>query len=137
MGRSNNSFNSWSGQANIQEVDTLSAEQRLFVAVLSQAMHDAFSTHVEAYNRNNARAFLLSDSYHFRLICELAGRNPEYVTSKMKRIVTKDWKIESVPHCLTRKAYRKSIRGKRRGPKPKITGNAYYKERRRNVELSI
>ena len=54
MGRSNNSFNSWSGQANIQEVDALSAEQRLFVAVLSQAVHDAFSVHVEAYDRNNA-----------------------------------------------------------------------------------
>ena len=138
MGRSNNSFNSWSGQANIQEVDALSAEQRLFVAVLSQAVHDAFSTHVDAYDRNNARTFLLSDSYHFRLICEFAGRNPEYVTSRMKRIIAKGWDIESMPHALTRKAYRKSTRGKKPGPKKHVTGNAYYKERRkRHAELSL
>ena len=60
-------------------------ETKLFTAVLSQAVHDIFSDHVEKFDKNQAIHFLTNDSYHLRLICELAGRNPDYVRSKIRK----------------------------------------------------
>ena len=62
-----------------------SPEKKLFIAVLSQAVHDIFSDHVEKFDKNQAIHFLTNDSYHLRLICELAGRNPDYVRSKIRK----------------------------------------------------
>ena len=59
-------------------------ETKLFTAVLSQAVHDIFSDHVEKIDKSQAIDFLTRDSYHLRLICELAGRNPDYVRSKIR-----------------------------------------------------
>ena len=64
-------------------------ETKLFTAVLSQAVHDIFSDHVERIDHSQAVEFLTPDSYHLRLICELAGRNPDYVRDKIKKKLLK------------------------------------------------
>ena len=43
-----------------------------------------FSDHVERIDKSQAIEFLTRDSSHLRLICELAGRNPDYVRSKIR-----------------------------------------------------
>jgi len=63
----------------------LDPETKLFTAVLSQAVHDIFSDHVDRIDRSQAIDFLTRDSYHLRLVCELAGRNPDYVRSKIRK----------------------------------------------------
>jgi|TARA_R100001530_G_scaffold113110_1_gene80091 hypothetical protein len=60
-------------------------EKRLFIAILSQAVHDAFSSHVPGLEKRAARSFLTSNSKDFRIICELAGRNSNYVQEKIER----------------------------------------------------
>ena len=60
-------------------------ETKLFTAVLSQAVHDVFSTHVEKIDKAQAMDFLTEDSSHLRMICELAGRNPNYVRQKIRK----------------------------------------------------
>ena len=60
-------------------------ETKLFTAVLAQAVHDVFSTHVENVDKAQAMDFLTEDSYHLRMICELAGRNPDYVRAKIRK----------------------------------------------------
>ena len=50
-------------------------EKRLFIAILSQAVHDAFSDHVPKFEKRAARNFLTSNSPDFQHICEMAGRN--------------------------------------------------------------
>ena len=62
----------------------LDPEAKLFTAVLSQAVHDIFSDHVERIDKSQAIEFLTKDSYHLRLVCELAGRDPDYVRSKIR-----------------------------------------------------
>ena len=64
-------------------------ETKLFTAVLSQAVHDVFSDHVERIDQSQAVEFLTNDSWHLRLICELAGRNPDYVRDKIKKKLLK------------------------------------------------
>ena len=60
-------------------------ETHLFTAVLSQAVHDVFSTHVEKIDKRQAMDFLTEDSYHLRMICELAGRDADYVRGKIRK----------------------------------------------------
>ena len=60
-------------------------ETHLFTAVLSQAVHDVFSTHVEKFDKRQAMDFLTEDSYHLRMICELAGRDADYVRGKIRK----------------------------------------------------
>ena len=60
-------------------------EKRLFIAVLSQAVHDAFAEHVPLYEKNQARTWLMSNSKDFKEICELSGRDSRYVLEKIRR----------------------------------------------------
>ena len=60
-------------------------ETKLFSAVLSQAVHDIFSDHVDKIDKNQALNFLTEDSYHLRMICELAGRDADYVRGKIRK----------------------------------------------------
>ena len=60
-------------------------EKRLFVAVLSQAIHDVFSKHVEKRDREQAIHFLTKDSFNLRTVCEIAGRNHVYVIEKINK----------------------------------------------------
>ena len=90
MGRSSNSFTSWVGSPHTIGGQNKTPEEKLFIAVLSQAAHDVFSDHVDKLDRLQAREFLTQNTWHFKMICELAGRNPDYVTRKMKKRMQKD-----------------------------------------------
>jgi len=60
-------------------------QTKLFTAVLAQAVHDVFSTHVERMDKEQAMDFLTNDSWHLRMICELAGRDADYVRQKIRK----------------------------------------------------
>ena len=112
-------------QANILGHRVLMPEEKLFIAVLSQAVHDVFSTHVQKFEREAAIAFFMNKSKRFRDICELAGREPQYVYEKIrKRILQgKGWNLDE----SMRKTYRTRVNRKRKKYKKKhLTGNAYY-----------
>ena len=84
MGRSLNSFTSWVG-GHITGGQNSDPETKLFTAVLSQAVHDIFSTHVDTVDKDSAMDFLTEDSFHLRMICELAGRDAGYVRRKVRK----------------------------------------------------
>jgi hypothetical protein len=64
----------------------------LWVAVLSRAVEDALK--VDEYDwdcvRRTARQWFRSYTADFRLVCELAGRNPRYVREKMLKRIGKE-----------------------------------------------
>ena len=112
-------------------------EKALWVAVLSRAVLDAckgppkldmsrYANHSHknqyTYDRDQARHFFTEGGYHFRLICEMAGRNPDYVQAKVRKVLLRKdgWNVD-VPITSH---YRQ---GPKRGKKKKhLTGNAYY-----------
>ena len=106
MGRSMNSFTSWVGGAYTFGGRNSPPEEKLFGAVLSQAMHDVFSDHVDKLDKEQAKEFLTQNNWHFKLICELAGRDPEYVIRKMKKRMQED--IPLPFFSKVRKYYRQS-----------------------------
>ena len=85
MGRSSNSFTGWITGGHVNNGKNVDPETKLFTAVLAQAVHDVFSTHVEKINRAQAMDFLTEDSYHLRMICDLAGRDADYVRQKIRK----------------------------------------------------
>ena len=123
MGRSNNSFTEWVNGAHTVGGQNSTSEQCLFIAVLSQAAHDAFSTHVGRLERDAARAFFMNKSSQFKTICELAGREPQYVYEKVRNRILKanGWNLDE----SMRKTYRHKPRI-RKYKKKHLTGNAYY-----------
>ena len=76
-------------------------EEKLWTAVLARAAEDACisinnKVKHEGYSksilRGQAVAWFKSKSEDFQLVCELAGRNPDYVyTTMMKRIKAEDY----------------------------------------------
>ena len=125
MGKSSNSFSSMVRQSNFPGARTLVPEEKLFIAVLSQAAHDVFSSHVQKHDREAATAFFMNRTKRFRDICELAGREPQYVYEKIrKRILQgKGWNLDET----MRKSYRARVHRTRGKYKIKhLTGNAYY-----------
>ena len=118
MGRSNNSFLSWVGSPPTSGGQNPDPETKLFTAVLSQAVHDAFSNHVDRIDRDSAMDFLTNNSFHLRMICEMAGRDASYVRGKIRKklLSEDDWNVDvSVDRC--RKEYRGTHKGRKRGPK--------------------
>mgnify|MGYP003661523815 CR=1 FL=1 len=65
-------------------------ETKLFTAVLSQAIHDVFSDHVDKIDKRQAMDFLTQDSFHLRMICDLAGRDANYVRQKIRKRLLND-----------------------------------------------
>ena len=144
MGRASNSFTSYVGHAEETMSDdrvTL-PEKDLWVAVLCRAVLDAckgppdldmrLPTNVSHknqyhYNKDQARHFFLEGGSHFRHICEMAGRNPEYVQAKVRKVILrkKGWNVD-IP--ITSHYRQGPKRGRRRGKykKKHLTGNAYY-----------
>ena len=143
MGRSTNSFTSYVGHAEetISEGKVTLPEKELWVAVLCRAALDACKgppdldmtrpaniTHKNHYDydRDQARHFFTEGGSHFRLICELAGRNPQYVQDKVRKVILRKngWNVD-VPITSH---YRQGPKRKNSGrPKKKhLTGNAYY-----------
>jgi len=64
----------------------------LWIAVLSRAVEDALRTgeYDQDLTRHSARYWFKSYSTDFRLVCELAGRNPRYVREKMLKQIRKE-----------------------------------------------
>ena len=147
MGRATNSFTSYVGFAEetIDEDRVDLPEKSLWVAVLCRAALDAFKgpPHLDMslksnrshmnhadFNRDQARHFFLDGGKHFRDICDMAGRNPQYVKEKARKLLLRQngWNVD-VP--ITSHYRQGPKKGKKRGPKPKyrkkhLTGNAYY-----------
>ena len=142
MGRSTNSFTTWVGHAE----ETLSdnrvtlPEKDLWVAVLCRAVLDACKgppdldmtrpaniTHKNHYHydRDQARHFFTEGGSHFRLICEMAGRNPEYIQGKIRKVILRKngWNVDVPVYAHYRQG---SKQRRKRGPKKHLTGNAYY-----------
>ena len=144
MGRAANSFTSWVGHAEetISDDRVTLPEKDLWVAVLCRAVLDACKgppdldmtrkankSHKSLYNFNReaARHFFMEGGFHFNLICEMAGRNPAYVQSRIRKVILKKtgWNVD-VPITSH---YRQGPKRKRRKPKYRkkhLTGNAYY-----------
>jgi hypothetical protein len=149
MGRAHNNFSNWVGHA----AETISddrvdlPEKSLWVAVLCRAVLDAVKgppdldmqlptnvTHKNHYhyNRNQARHFFMEGGHHFRLICEMAGRNPDYVQNKIRGVILRNngWNVDVPITSHYRQGPKRSrvlfkrIRGRPR--KKKLTGNSYY-----------
>ena len=99
-------------------------EKRLFIAVLSQAVHDAFSSHVPKLEKRQAQAWLLGNSEDFKTICENAGRNSKYVLTKIRRKILQanGWNVDLSLRTTPprRRRQMKNINKKH------LTGNAYY-----------
>ena len=144
MGRAVNSFTSYVGHAEetIDEDRVTLPEKDLWVAVLCRAVLDACKgppdldmsrqaniSHKNHYkfNRNQARHFFLEGGSYFRLICEMAGRNPTYVQDKIRKIILRKngWNVD-VPITSH---YRQGPKRARRKPKYRrkhLTGNSFY-----------
>ena len=142
MGRAINSFTSYVGHAEetISDNRVELPEKSLWVAVLCRAALDAFKgpPHLNmdlkanvshknhyTYDRDQARHFFLDGGLHFNLICEMAGRNPQYVQEKARKLLLREngWNVD-VP--ITSHYRQGPKRGRKRGPKKHLTGNAYY-----------
>ena len=104
-------------------------EQRLFVAILSQAVHDAFIGHATGLEMQAARTFLTSNCYHFRYICEMAGKNPTYVLQKIRKRILRanGWNVD-----ISMGTYR---RKRKRNPN-QLTGNAFYAAKKKANEAT-
>jgi len=78
------------------------------------------------FNQHQARHFFLEGGSHFNLICELAGRNPDYVQARVRKIILRKngWNVD-VPITSH---YRQGPKRKRKPKyrKKHLTGNAYY-----------
>ena len=112
-------------------------EKRLFVAVLSQAVHDAFSSHVPSREKRAARNFLTRNSEDFRAICELAGRNSKYVREKIRKKVLREngWNVD-IAIRVSSPRRRKQMADYRKKSN-KLTGNAYYAAKRSNQTIRL
>ena len=120
-------MNNFTKSTNVYASDWTSPERRLFIAVLSQAVHDAFSNHVPELEKRQAQAWLMSNSEDFKSICELSGRDSEYVLKKIRRkILEKNgWNVTiSLRTTPRRRRQMKNINKKH------LTGNAYYAAKR-------
>ena len=150
MGRAINSFTAWVGHAleiNHDRVDL--PEKDLWVAVLCRAALDACKgppqldmtrkanrSHKNhyTYNCDQARHFFTEGGQHFRLICEMAGHNPDYVQAKVRKVLLRKngWNVD-VPitsHYRQGPArgrmIKRVIRKRGKYKKKHLTGNAYY-----------
>jgi len=150
MGRAANSFTSWVGHAlEINPDDKVTIpEKDLWVAVLCRAVLDACKgppdldmsrpaniTHKNHYHydRDQARHFFLEGGTHFRLICEMAGRNPAYVQDRIKKVILRKngWNVDVPITSHYRQGPKRGFNRRRGRPRGKykkkhLTRNADY-----------
>ena len=144
MGRANNSFTNLVGHAEetIHEDRVDLPEKSMWVAVLTRAVLDAckgppaldltsranISHHNHyKYDRRAARHFFMEGGKHFREVCEMAGRNPEYVQAKIRKVILRKngWNVD-IPITSSYRRSESSTKRKRGRPKKHLTGNSYY-----------
>jgi len=152
MGRSVNSFSTWVGHAEetISEGKVTLPEKDLWIAVLCRAVLDACKgpprldmtrkanvSHKNHYkfDRDQARHFFLEGGSHFRTICEMAGRNPEYVQAKIRKVLLRKegWNVDIPITSHYRQGpkrgrilFKRTIRKRGKYKKKHLTGNSYY-----------
>ena len=145
MGKSINRFTSYVGHAEetIDEAKVTLPEKDLWIAVLCRAALDAFKgppcldmsrkanvSHKNHYNfnRDQARHFFLEGGAHFIEICEMAGRNPQYVRERARKVLLREngWNVD-VPITSH---YRQGLKREKRRKKG-LTGNSYYAAKRK------
>ena len=146
MGRAHNSFTSYVGHAEetISDDKVELPERSLWVAVLSRAALDACKgppmlnmdlkcnrshQNIYTYDRDQARHFFIDGGSHFRLICEMAGRNPDYVQQKVRKVLLRKegWNVDVPITSHYRQGSRRASARKRGKYKRKhLMGNAYY-----------
>ena len=82
-------------------------EKELWVSVLSRAALDVVRN-PSRLERDQASHFFTEGGSHFRLICEMAGRNPDYVQAKMRKYILrkKGWNVD-VPITSTYRGCKK------------------------------
>ncbi len=104
-------------------------EKRLFIAILSQAVHDAFASHVPRLEKEAARNFLTRNSSDFRHICEMAGRDAAYVKERVRKTVLREkgWNVD-----LSLRTQPRRIRKQKH-----LTGNAYYAAKRKESHGNV
>jgi len=140
-----------------EQEDTTSPEHYLWVSVLTKAAHDALYSSDWRESRHAIEWFKRKSS-NFRKVCEYAGKSPEYVYQKMiEQIRKRELEMESVRHG--NRIYVKNNerfnfhshyrggslhnrrlgfkRGKYKVKKKKLTGNSYYKERRKKDPVAV
>ena len=146
MGRSTNSFTEWSRPANAMESRNQLPEEKLFTAVLSQAVHDVFKKFrpkkentieqarpyvaIQRIDHDAAKNFFLTNGPDLKIICELAGRDSQYVYEKMRKNILREngWNVdESIGylHKTYRRTYSTAASGKKRGRKHSLNGAKY------------
>ena len=112
MGRAQNSFTRFVGHTLETNEDRVTLpEKELWIAVLTRAALDACKgppdldltrkaniSHQNhyTYDRDQARHFFMEGGFHFNLICEMAGRNPAYVQSRVKKVILRKegWNVD-------------------------------------------
>ena len=123
---------------------TTSPEHYLWISVLSKAAHDALYSS-DWFESRQAISWFKSQRSDFKKVCELAGRDPNYVyTHIIKKITKREAHMEFIKTgqryyvkdneglCRGGIVYHSHYRhGKKRGPykkrkKKHLTGNAYY-----------
>jgi hypothetical protein len=142
MGRATNSFSAWVGQTNISGDRVELPETGLWIAVLTRAVLDAVKgpPHLDmskranishknhyTYDRDQARHFFMEGGKHFRYVCTMAGRNPDYVQQKIRKLLLRKngWNVD-VPITSHYRQGRKRGKRKSKYKKKHLTGNAYY-----------
>ena len=127
-----------------EQEDVTSPEHYLWVSVLSKAAHDALYSS-DWFESRQAISWFKSQRSDFKKVCELAGRDPNYVyTHIIKKITKREAHMEFIKTgqryyvkdneglCRGGIVYHSHYRhGKKRGPykkrkKKHLTGNAYY-----------
>ena len=135
MGRSINSFNSWVSPIDIAGDRIKEPEEHLFIAILWQAAHDAFSKHVDRIERDSARNFFMKKSERFKEICECAGRDPQYVHEKIRKQILTENGWNTTVSCSVdghTRSYRNTHKGRKRGPKHSLNVAAAQKRLKKN-----
>ena len=139
MGRAINSFTTLVSHAAEMDPERVALpETGLWVAVLCRAVLDACKgppklnmgrvaniphKNQYTYDRDQARHFFLKGGKYFKEVCEMAGRDPDYVQAKIRKVILRKngWNVD-VPITSH---YRQGPKRKRGRPK-KLTGNSYY-----------
>ena len=144
MGRSKNSFTSMVGHAaeTISDDKVTLPEKDLWVTVLCRAVLDACKgppmlnmdlkcnrshQNIYTFDRDQARHFFIEGGPHFRLICEMAGRNPDYVQGRIRKVLLRKngWNVD-VPITSHYRQGPKRKRGRPKYRKKHLSGNTYY-----------
>ena len=146
MGRAINSFTSYVGHAlEVNPEIGTTPEQDLWTSVLSKAAHDAIYSS-DWFESRKAIEWFKANRSDFKEVCKMAGRNPEYVFTKMvKPLAEREGHMEYIKtgqryyvknnQGLPRggKVYHTHYRGTRLKYKPHSPRGTYKKKKKKHL----